>query len=1840
MFNFSIYYFLNFIIIFFYIQSHKSKIKKFKKDVEDLSKSIQTLQKINGLKISGLSEKQLNTLTKEVNPEQLQSYIDKIKEIQNADYGDFSVFENTAYLDYTNVLGDVSASQAALLLSTQGLTNAQIAETLVTKEGSTADAYQAMVEAGLLKSKQTLTNAELQNTIATKIGNKEDAKAVMSHMGLAVAIEGEEVQTVQLTTKKLQQAVASGLLTETQSQEIAMTTGVNIAQNKQIATTMPKWIASMKAMALATWEQVKATAAWLATTPAGWATLAIGGIVGVTAALKHSKKGAEEARQKIHDLGETARQEIDSINSDFESTKSTVDNVAERYATLAQGIQNLGNANQSQGTLSNDEYSEFLDISNQLSELFPRLTTTYNDNGDAILNLSGDIDTITDSLYDYVDAEKTAASIDIQERMDEIWGDYSLDVEDYSKKYNKAIEDKKRVNEIYNQIISGKDITTIADDKGIFERAGIDVVDLHSKGIYNWDYLSKTQQNDIKNAYAEILEIYEDEMHTASQQIESSNKDFSSYLISSLQGTDYYEELGEYKSIVNGLLSNYGYDTELFELRDSENWDEALEQVKSELINPFKSLSDEDKRGFQEYYNNLLSIDSDAALADNIPKIEEYISKLAELLGIDENKLQIALGYDIKSDKDTLNKAYSRLGYNNKSFSVSDVMHNKEIQDFVDSLNKEEIEILMSLPSEAITNDWEELRDKIENEKIEANADLIEPTKPLDSIKDAFSGFESIYEDIHNGTSVAADSIESLNEAFGELDGGTALQEFKDVLTTMPDDINAQQEALDNLATAYIDNSDLIKNLTEDNADYTISELKKIGVINAEEVVQSRLYNQENNLKKAQEEQKNTLDNLTNAMASSVSASDILVASKYKAMTASIDLNNASANEIAGLINAANAAGVDSTALRNLIADKIRAGQIVLTTNGDISNLVALCQALGGTTTYLQKYSQAKYIISHGGTINGGGTADVQMLKGLEALAKSELNKALDNYGGGNTANVQYSAPNYSASTSGSGSGGSSGDSSAETKTETIDWIEVNLQRLEEELDRLDRKSSNVYSLWSNRNTALNEQIAKTRDEIILQQKAYDSYMAKANSVGLSDTYVSKVQNGTIQIEDITDENLADKISEYQTWYDKAIQCKDAIQDSNISLGDLADQKFENLQTEYDNVISVFESLGTLVDETITQTEEHGYFVAKDYYKQLIDYENQKLNELQQEYTSLTQSRNEALQSGAITENSQEWYNMTLSILKVEKAIKQSTTSLVKFNTEMRDLDWETFDYTEKQISQITQESDYLIGLMENYNLYNDTGALTSEGKASAALHGINYNTYMQQVLDYAEELKDIEREISQDSADKNLIGRREELLELQQDAITNAEAEKDAIKSLVEEGINIHLDSLNSLIDKYKEAMGSAKDLYDYQKNISSQVKDISNLEKQILAYEGDDSEEARKIIQETKLSLEEAHTELKETEWDKYISETEQLLDTLYNDYEEVLNARLDNIDALVSDMIDMINSNGSEIRSTIESVADKVGYTITNTLSNALGFDEGSNLNMLISDFSGKLDTAPTSLQNSIDDIKRYVQMMIDEGKKKVTPETTPHSNQNPSNSSSNTHNPSNSTNTTPAPASNSSNQSSTASKSSGDGIARVGDAVTFASGKYHEDSWGNGKSGNQLLGETVYITKIAPNSPYPYHISRTSTFGEANLGWVKLNQLSGYSKGSKRINKEQLAWTQENGNEILYRSKDGALLTPFSSGDMVFTKEMTQRLWEMAKGNIAMIPDVSLNIPKINDNSGNKTINNDNNISITLPNVKNYDEFKSELQKDTKFVGFVQEVTLGEALGHNSLRKNKF
>ena len=137
-------------------------------------------------------------------------------------------------------------------------------------------------------------------------------------------------------------------------------------------------------------------------------SLLIGGIDRLINKEKYAAQAAEEVKQVIKET-----------NEQFNNVNKTVDGLKDRYAELAQKVGNLGTLGQNQGGLSNDEYKEFLDISTQLADLFPRLTIGYDENGVAILDLSGNVDTIVGSLNELVEAEERAANRTALESMDE-----------------------------------------------------------------------------------------------------------------------------------------------------------------------------------------------------------------------------------------------------------------------------------------------------------------------------------------------------------------------------------------------------------------------------------------------------------------------------------------------------------------------------------------------------------------------------------------------------------------------------------------------------------------------------------------------------------------------------------------------------------------------------------------------------------------------------------------------------------------------------------------------------------------------------------------------------------------------------------------------------------------------------------------------------------------------------------------------------------------------------------------------------------------------------------------------------------------------------------------------------------------------------------------------------------------------------------------------------------------------------------------------------------------------------------------------------------------------------
>ena len=99
----------------------------------------------------------------------IDDYISKIQQIRdmlNVTNSSDEVFNAVKIEGYSNSLKNLTSEQQALILSTQGLSTAQIQQVLAAKKAEDGSAaltaqaqYQAMAEAGLLTSKRTLTEA-------------------------------------------------------------------------------------------------------------------------------------------------------------------------------------------------------------------------------------------------------------------------------------------------------------------------------------------------------------------------------------------------------------------------------------------------------------------------------------------------------------------------------------------------------------------------------------------------------------------------------------------------------------------------------------------------------------------------------------------------------------------------------------------------------------------------------------------------------------------------------------------------------------------------------------------------------------------------------------------------------------------------------------------------------------------------------------------------------------------------------------------------------------------------------------------------------------------------------------------------------------------------------------------------------------------------------------------------------------------------------------------------------------------------------------------------------------------------------------------------------------------------------------------------------------------------------------------------------------------------------------------------------------------------------------------------------------------------------------------------
>ena len=310
-------------------------------------------------------------------------------------------------------------------------------------------------------------------------------------------------------------------------------------------------------------------------------------------------------------------------------------------------------------------------------------------------------------------------------------------------------------------------------------------------------------------------------------------------------------------------------------------------------------------------------------------------------------------------------------------------------------------------------------------------------------------------------------------------------------------------------------------------------------------------------------------------------------------------------------------------------------------------------------------------------------------------------------------------------------------------------------------------------------------------------------------------------------------------------------------------------------------------------------------------------------------------------------------------------------------------MEWDNFDYLEGRIKNVASEVSFLADELSRKKLASDDlGWMTDEGNAAAALHAYNYEIYQNQAQDCKKEIDKINAQLSKDPYNKTLLDRRDALVQSYQEVIKSTEDEKYAVIDLYKQGYDALSNKIHTLIGDYNDLLDAEKNAYDYQNTIADKTKEIAQIRKQLTAYAGDLSEETRSKVQTLKVSLENAEKELAETQYEKYISDTKDMLSEMQEDFDqsvqEIVDALAENFGQLLSDL----DTKTAAAAETITSAMTGIGYMPTDefrkllygeeTEGNQLPSIAASAVNMLaeMQKFNTNMQAYAAAVANAID------------------------------------------------------------------------------------------------------------------------------------------------------------------------------------------------------------------------------------------------------------------------------
>lgn len=179
--------------------------------------------------------------------------------------------------------------------------------------------------------------------------------------------------------------------------------------------------------------------------------------------------------------GQEAKESIQSQTKAYEDQKASLGELTSKYTELSKGVKISGNSIKNI-SLTDDEYKDFLDTSNQIAAAAPSLTRSWDSQGNAILNAGTNAEDLNTQVNDYLKLQRNLTYYDTKKNISDQYKGYETALgenkgkqDEYKNAYDAAkykVDSVQKFSDMLKKHTKGEDTITYTLDQTAYDALG------------------------------------------------------------------------------------------------------------------------------------------------------------------------------------------------------------------------------------------------------------------------------------------------------------------------------------------------------------------------------------------------------------------------------------------------------------------------------------------------------------------------------------------------------------------------------------------------------------------------------------------------------------------------------------------------------------------------------------------------------------------------------------------------------------------------------------------------------------------------------------------------------------------------------------------------------------------------------------------------------------------------------------------------------------------------------------------------------------------------------------------------------------------------------------------------------------------------------------------------------------------------------------------------------------------------------------------------------------------------------------------------------------------------